>query len=131
MDATAGGVGVTALLLFAMFILKLLDFVKAAVARDANALATIVVGWVAGVVAVLAFAHTQWASEIKIGEQTLAGLSAWSQVVFGLVATSVAGYLYDVKKAVDRTDSASSNRLLPEAERERKARMAAALGVRR
>ena len=109
MPETADSVGaVGASFIFGALILKLVDFVKYAKAGDVNGIVTIVTGWVVGFVAIQLILQTDWKDEIKLGDETLDQLSFGSQVVLSLVATSVAGVLYDVKKAVDNTDTAST-----------------------
>jgi hypothetical protein len=49
-------------------------------------------------------------------------------LVLALVATSVASYLYDIKKALDNTDTASTPRFTDAAEAARKARIVNVLG---
>jgi hypothetical protein len=130
-QASGASDALTAAVLFGAFVLKLVDFIKSAAARDANGLTTIVIGWLAGVGAVFVFSLTQWADEIRVGDETLQDLSGASKIVLGLVATSVAGYFYDVKKALDRTDTASTPRLLPADEKERKQRVTSYFAARR
>jgi hypothetical protein len=122
-QASGAGDALTAAVLFGAFVLKLVDFIKSAAAGDRNGLATIVIGWAAGIVAVFVFTLTQWADEVRIGDETLQDLTGPSKIVLGLVATSVAAYFYDVKKALDRTDTASTPRLLAADEKERKRRV--------
>jgi hypothetical protein len=116
---------ITAMFLFGALVLKLVDLVKYARARDGNGLITLAIGFVAGIAAVAIMAETQWGDEIKIGDETLATMSRVSKVVLGLVATSVAAVVYDFKKAVDNTDSARTPRLTQGAEEERDAAVAA------
>jgi hypothetical protein len=52
------------------------------------------------------------------------------QLVLALVATSVASYLYGLKKATDNTDTASTPRFTQDAETARKARITNTLGER-
>ena len=130
MQQAAGSVGaVGASVIFGALILKLVDFVKYLRNGDANGIITIVTGWVVGFVAIQLILLTDWPDEISFGKETLADLNFGSQVVLSLVATSVAGVLYDIKKAVDNTDTASTPRLTAEAEGARKQGVKAALGV--
>jgi hypothetical protein len=122
-SGTGAATALSATILFGALVLKLLDFVKSCVQRDKNGVVTILTGWVAGVLAVLAFARTEFADELRVGDQALASLGVGSQIVFGLVATSVAGYLYDLKKAIDNSDTASTPKMLREDENKRKARL--------
>jgi hypothetical protein len=132
--ASAESVGiVTASLIFGAFILKLVDLVKyffEGLRGDWNGFATLLMTWVVGFIAVILFIRTQWGDEVKLGDQTLADLNTSAQVVFALAAPSIAALLYDAKKAVDNTDTASTPRLTSGAEANRKATVAAALAAR-
>ena len=130
MDTMADPVGaVGASFIFGALILKLVDFVKYARNGDVNGLTTIVTGWVVGFVAIKLTLLTDWSDEIKFGAESLKDLGLGSQLVLALVATSVAGLLYDAKKAVDNTDTASIPRMTETAETARKARVKAVLGT--
>jgi ABC-type branched-subunit amino acid transport system permease subunit len=117
MDTMADPVGaVGASFIFGALILKLVDFAKYVRHGDANGIVTIVAGWVIGFVAIKLTLATDWSDEIKFGTESLKDLNFGSQLVLAVVATSVAGLLYDVKKAVDNTDSASTPPLIAKAE---------------
>jgi len=118
---------VAASFIFGALVLKFVDFLKYLKNWDGNGMVTILLGWVAGVAAVQLTRVTDWADEIKIGAETVDKLDFGSQLVLGLVATSVAAVIYDFKKAVDNTDTASTPRLGKDAEQEREARLAKAL----
>jgi hypothetical protein len=77
----------------------------------------------------MVFIKTQWGDEVRLGDQTLDQLNTSAKVVFALAAPSIAALLYDAKKAVDNTDTASRPRLGTDAEKRRQARVASALGV--
>jgi len=119
---------VGASVLFGALILKLVDFFKYLRHLDVNGLLTLGGSWVVGVLAVWIASNTEWKDDIRIGTESLETLSLFSKLVLGFVATSVASLLYDAKKAVDNTDSASTPRLTKEADDKRKARIAAVLG---
>jgi EamA domain-containing membrane protein RarD len=128
-QAAAEPVGVvTASLIFGALILKLVDFFKYLKNGDANGIISMVMTWIAGIVAVFLILQTQWADEIKLGAESLDKLNFGSKLVLGLVASAIASYLYDVKKAVDNTDTASTPRMTAEAEENRVARVRAVLG---
>lgn len=128
MEQMAEPVGaIAATFIFGALVLKLVDFIKHLVSRDWNGFFTLLIGFAGGIAAVQIMRSTQWGDEIKIGDETLDTLSGASQIVLGLVATSVAAVVYDFKKAVDKTDTASTPRLGRESERERKARVRKAL----
>ncbi|MDQ3675387.1 MAG: hypothetical protein M3401_01075 [Actinomycetota bacterium] len=130
-EATTDGVGViTASLIFGAFILKLVDLVKAFIEGmrgNWNGFMTLALTWFVGFIAVMLFIKTQWGDEIKVGDQTLDQLNTEAKIVFALAAPSIAALLYDAKKAVDNTDTASTPRLTPTAETARKARIQATL----
>ena len=95
-----------------------------------NGLVSLLISAVAGVVTVFIFRETQWASEITVGQRSLSDLSSFSMVIFGLVVTSLASTLYDLKKAVDNSDSAATPRVIEQPERDRLARQEAAQQIR-
>jgi hypothetical protein len=120
---------ITASFLLGAFILKLVDFVKYALKSDWNGVMTLAITWAVGFVAVQVFIETQWGDEVSIGEERLDGLSTMSKIVFGLAAPAVAALLYDAKKAVDNTDTASTPRLFNKDEQLRQAGVKAALNI--
>jgi hypothetical protein len=129
--AAAENVGiVTASVIFGAFILKLVDLVKYLVQgvfrNEWNGFLTMTLTWAIGIAAIALFIETPWGDEIKLGDQTLDQLNFSGKLVFALAAPAIASLLYDAKKAVDRTDTASTPRLTNAAEAERHARMAAA-----
>jgi hypothetical protein len=75
--------------------------------------ATIFSAWVAGVIAVMIAAQTDFASGIEVGDRTLEGLNLASQIFVGLGVASAGSFLTDIKKAVDATDSAVKPSLFP------------------
>lgn len=72
-----------------------------------------------GIGVVLIVVHTQWASEIPIGNEQLGQLGGGSQIVLGLVISSFGSNLYDLKKAIDGSESASTPRIGKKAEERR------------
>jgi hypothetical protein len=80
-----------------------LTYVKA---RNLNGVVTQLIAWVAGVVAILIAAHTQFAPDITFGNHPLSKLDWQSQVFLGLIATSILSTVNEVKKAIDGSDSA-------------------------
>ena len=117
----------TASLIFGALILKLVDFLKYLRNADWNGVVTLLLGWVAGVAAIQMIRLTDWDKEIKIGAVSVDKLDFQGQLVLGFVATSVAAVIYDFKKALDGTDTASTPRLGPDAEKDRKDRLEKAL----
>jgi hypothetical protein len=128
-DGTASVGVVTASVILGAFILKLVDFVKYLIKGDLNGLLTLGITWIIGFFAVQLFIETQWGDEVTVGKETLDQLSTASKIVFGLAAPSIAALLYDGKKAVDNTETASTPRLLNTDENERQARVKAALNL--
>jgi hypothetical protein len=130
MQNAANSVGaVGASFIFGALILKLTDFVKYVRNGDKNGMVTTVTGWAVGLVSIWLILQTDWADEIKFGDEALSSLNTGSKIVLALVATSVAGVLYDVKKAVDNTDTASTPRMTADAETARKEAVTKVLGV--
>lgn len=102
----------TATLLIALLIVKLLTLAKyltnlgdIKARKDA---VTLVSAMVVGVVVVILAAHAAITEAVVIPPSTIPlGLLDWpSQVFLGLVATSLGAFAYDVKKAIDGSDSA-------------------------
>lgn len=118
---------VAATFIFAALVLKLMDFVKYLRQTDWNGVVTLLLGWVVGVLSIWAIGITEWDKEIKIGAQSLDKLDWKAEIILGFVATSVAAVLYDFKKAVDNTDTASTPRLGTDAEADRLGRLEKAL----
>ena len=93
-----------------------------------NGLVTLLLGCVAGIGVVFLMAHTTWSTEIRLGTHTLKTLPSSSLVVAGLAVTSIAALLFDAKKAVDNNDSASTPKLMPRADENRRASLRASQG---
>jgi hypothetical protein len=104
----AMGLKVTDLLKFVTNAFKGGDTAK----RAQNDLVTFMAAWVIGIGSGYILRSTAWADEVTIGQETLSTLDVWSMVVFGLVFSTVAGTLYDFKKAIDSSDSAKKPPLL-------------------
>jgi hypothetical protein len=83
------------------------------VARDWSAVVTQVVAWAAGGVGIFVVQATDFASAVRIGDLTLDQLGFWSTLLLGLVAASLLSTLNEIKKAVDRSDSARVPPLIP------------------
>jgi len=125
-DASLGVI--SASILLGAFTMKLVDFVKYLKNWDLNGILTLALTWIAGFVAVQVFIETQWGDEVMMGRHSLDRLDTTSKIVLGLIIPTIASLLYDAKKAVDRTDSASTPRLTEAAEAQRKAFMSATVG---
>ena len=61
---------IAASLVFGAVVLKLVDFIKYARNGDWNGVLTLLIGWLAGLVAVFVFVQTEWADEITIGSES-------------------------------------------------------------
>lgn len=84
----------------------LVDAGRRLAAGEAKAVGIQALAWVLGVVVVLVFAQTDWASAIPFGDSNLADLNAWSQAVVGFTLASTAQTVTDTIKAVDNSQSA-------------------------
>ena len=125
MDTNTAASAITVTVLLAALGLKVTDLVKFATnaafagtdkakrRKAVNDIATFFVGWVVGFFAVLALSRTAWGDEVKIGNEMLSSLNFVNLVMFGLVFSTVAGTLYDFKKAIDNTDTAKKEPLIP------------------
>ncbi len=94
-------------------ILKLVDFVRYARARDVNGVVTQLCVWVAGVLVLELVAHTAWAVAFPVGDTTLAKLGFWSIVFAGMSIGSGASLVRDTQKSLDNTDSQRLPALIP------------------
>lgn len=92
----------------AALVWKFTSTLKYASAGDFKNVLTQVIPWVAGILAVMLAAQADVAAGMVVfGDQVLGHLDGWSQVLAGLSLGSAASVGYDVKKAVDHTDSAA------------------------
>ena len=89
------------------------DFLKGLTNKDWNSVTTQLIGWAAGVAGVFIAGSSMFASEIKIGSQSLNALDSPTKLFVGLMIASTAKVAFDVKKALDGTDSAATPTLLP------------------
>ncbi len=102
------------LALLGALVYKFVDFLKFVRARNWNAAVTQLVAWAAGILAITLFANSDFASGIDFSGKTLDSLNFLSQVIIGLSATSLFSAFYDVKRAIDNTDSAKTPALVTE-----------------
>lgn len=91
---------------------KLVDVLRFAAGRDLNGVVTQVAAWAGGAVVVVAFAASDWASQIQIGDLNLSQLGLVSQILAGLTVGSTASLTQDVIKAVDQTQTERKPALL-------------------
>lgn len=64
--------------------------------------------WMAGVLVVVLFAHSDWAESIPFGSMTLAHMNLWSQIIGGLTVGSAAMLAKDTLNAVDNTRTSAA-----------------------
>ena len=81
-----------------------LTYVKS---KNMNGAVTQGIAWASGIAGILIAAHTQFASQIKFGTQTLSDMDWQTQVFLGLIATSILSTVNEVKKAIDNKDTAA------------------------
>lgn len=102
--------------LFAGLLWQVVDFLKELTHLDSqrSAVVTQLTAWVGGIVLVALAAHAQVTETLVLpGVSTPMGkLDGASIVLVGLLASSLASSLVDVKAAVDNTDSAAKPPLL-------------------
>ena len=85
---------------------KIVSALKYLTARDINAFVTQVIAWVVGIGVIALAAQADLAAGIDIGGVLLQDLDFASQVFVGLGLASAASFAFDVKKALDGSDSA-------------------------
>ena len=88
---------------------KITVFIKAVTNKQWNDVITQVIVWGAGIAGVMLFAASSFAGSIPVFDTTtLASMGIVEQVIIGLSFASVASAAFDVKKAIDNTDSAKT-----------------------
>jgi hypothetical protein len=86
--------------------LKVTSLVKFLAARSFGDVLTQLVAWIAGVGVILIAANADITSDLVVAGNTLGSMNFWSQVLVGLSLGSLGSFAYDVKAAVDNTDTA-------------------------
>lgn len=87
---------------------KVTSFLKYLTSGQIREAGTQAVVWIAGIVVFMVAAKADIANGFKIlGDLTLADMNAWSQALLGASVASGASVIYDVRKAIDDTDSAA------------------------
>jgi hypothetical protein len=94
-------------------IVKVVDFLRYARARDLNGVLTQLCVWVAGVLVLVLVAHTDWAAAVPIGVTPLSKLGFWSLVFAGMSVGSGASIVKDTQKSLDNNDSQRLPTLVP------------------
>ena len=92
---------------------KVIDFAKSVTNRDVNAVVTQAAAWAGGVATTFLFGASDFASGVPVGDLVLSDVNGWSKVVIGVMVGSGASLAYDLKRALDSTDSAKTASLLP------------------
>ena len=105
---------VTGLLLALVW--KFTDFLKHVTAKDVSAIVTQLVAWVAGFVAIVLFAHSAYAPHLVIHGLRFDHVSWWDQLLVGLMIGSAGSASYDLKRALDQSDSAATPPLIAQAD---------------
>lgn len=85
---------------------KLTDLGKYALAGNVRAAVTQIATWLAGILAVLLASSAGIAEGVELGGVVLDNLDFGSVVLLGVGLSSVGSVTYDVKRALDNTDSA-------------------------
>ena len=100
------------LVALALLVSQVVDLIKFISNGNKNGIVTTLTSWLAGVLVLLLFAQTDFASAIQVGDAQLDTLNIWSLVVIGLTLSSTASTIYNFKKALDTSDSAKVEPLL-------------------
>lgn len=104
------------IVIFAALVWKVIDFLKMLFNFETNksAIVTQLCAWVGGVGLVLIAAQATVTSALVLpgADQALGVLDFWSLVLLGLLISSLASGIVDVKQAFDNTDSSSKPALL-------------------
>lgn len=103
--------------IFAALVWKVIDFLKMLFNFQSNksAIVTQICAWAGGVALVLIAAHAMVTKALVLpgSDQALGLLDFWSLVLLGLLISSLASGVVDLKQAFDNTDSSSKPALLP------------------
>lgn len=91
---------------------QLVNIARSARGKDLNGVITPLASMGAGVIAVLLFAQTDFASGISVGDVTLEDLNIWSQVLVGITIGSGGSVVNDALGAVDQTRSTAKPHLV-------------------
>lgn len=82
-------------------------FLKDVSALNWNGIVSRVIAASAGIAAVLVYSQTDWAAGVFVGNDTLASLNGWEQVLLGLTLSSGAGVAHDTLRAVNPADDST------------------------
>ena len=90
-----------------LLVVKGLDFLRYARARDLNGVLTQLSAWAVGILVVWLVSQSDWADGINIGDLALGKLGVWSIVFVGMSVASGASFAKDITKAIDNHQSAA------------------------
>lgn len=101
--------------LLATLIWQVIDFVRELtnLPTQRSAVVTQASAWLGGVVTVVLASHSAMFDHFSVNGLTLTQLDGGSQVFLGLVVSSLASSLVDVKQAFDGRDSSAKPPLIP------------------
>lgn len=99
-------------LALAALVISIINFLKYVRSLDWNGVLTQLIVWVAGVVALVLAAATQFASGISVGDTTLDKLNGPGLIFVGLSLASIGSFATEIKKALDQSDSAAKPPLI-------------------
>lgn len=91
---------------------KLVDFAKHVRVRDTDAVVAQVAVWAAGVGVMFLLRETDFAGGVEIAGASLSALNWASVLLVGLSVGSTASAAYDIKRAIDNSDSAAQPSLV-------------------
>ena len=92
---------------------KLTDFLKQLTNRKWPAVLTQLVAWIAGFIVIVLFAHSAYAAHLIIHGLRFDHVSWVDQLLAGLLMGSGGSASYDLKRALDNSDSAATPSLVP------------------
>lgn len=94
------------LLALSALVLTVINWLKYLKSGDWNGVYTQLAVWLAGVLAVLLVAETDWAGTLAFGDIVLGDMNVASKVFLGLSIGAVASAGHEALKSFDNTDSA-------------------------
>lgn len=94
-------------------VFNFVNVLKFASGKQWNSVITQLIAWAAGIAGIFLVGATQFALGIMVGDVSLDSLDTPSKFFLGLVATSLLSTFNELKKALDRSDSAVTPPLLP------------------
>lgn len=95
----------------AALVVKIVSVAKA-LGKDTNYVLTQALTWLVSIALLFVAANATLTEQLVFAEHALGSLDGWSLVLAGLQLGSLGSFAYDVKKAVDRSDSAAEPKLL-------------------